>query len=36
MEEVLRRVRQRGCVPGDNLPLADRREDRKVYQAQFI
>jgi len=36
MEEVLRRVRQRGCVPGDNLHPADRTEDRKAYQAQFI
>ncbi len=35
MEEVLRGIRQRGWVPRDDLPLADRTEDRRVYQAQL-
>ena len=34
--EVRRRIRQRGCVPADSLHLADRTEDRRVYQAQLI
>lgn len=34
--EVRRRIRQRGCVPGDDLNLADGTEDRRVYQAQLM